>query len=268
MRIARHLPRAATRLLALGAAVAAVACSDFGTAPDDAVSIEFSPPQLGVVVAGDTLRDSTGAVEPLLARVFNADDELIAGAPLRYFALDSGTAIVDSLTGIVVGGQTGTVRVIASVDGLQSQPITLPITYRPDSAYALDSLRDTVNYSIANPAANVRAMGVHVAHDSVIAGVDSSVGVAGWRVRYRIVEPAGLPPADTLGTLLVHVSTGRPFSVDTTDANGDATRVRLRIAQRAPVPDSVVVEALVSRPDGTPLPGTPITFTTIVVTSP
>jgi hypothetical protein len=126
---------------------------------------------------------------------------------------------------------------------------------------------DTVQYSIADPAANVDTLPVFVGHDTVTAaGADTSIAVPGWLVRYRIVQPAGLDPRDTVGTVLLG-DNGRAATVDTTDASGVA-RLRLRIASRPPVPDTVVVEVLVNGADGAPLSGTPLRFTTLVVSEP
>lgn len=80
------------------------------------------------------------------------------------------------------------------------------------------------------------------------------------------MQPAGLDPRDPEGTLLV-TEGGRAATADTTDASGIA-RLLLRIASQPPVPDTVVVEVLVSGADGAPLPGTPLRFTTIVLSEP
>ncbi len=247
-----------------GASFGGVACSDFGTDPSEAVAIEFDPPLLPAIVAGDELRDSLGAPIALAARVFNADNELITGAPIRFIALDTGVVTVDSVTGRVIGIRAGEAGVIASIGGLQSGRLTLRVTLRPDTAVALDSLRDTLHYSFGSPALNEDTLRVFVGHDTVIAGTDTSVAVPHYLVRYRIVEPAGLPAADTAGTVLVDENR-RASTVDTTSQSGIALRI-LRIARRAPIPDSVVVEAVVSRPDATPVPGSPIRYTIIVVT--
>jgi hypothetical protein len=262
--------RALARLALLAAGVAIIgaldACSEFGTAPDEAVSIEILPPELPALVVDDEMRDSTGAVVGITARAFNADDELIAEAPIRYFALDTGIIAVDSLTGRVTALRIGTRRVIAAIAGLQSEPIDIVVTERPDTAYTLDSPVDTVQYSVTQPELNVDSLRVFVGHDTTIGGVDTAVAVPNYLVRYRIVEPPGLSLTDTLGTILVQDRAGRavPSTIDTTDNTGFALRF-IRLARRPPIPDSVVVEAVVSRPDGTPLPGTPIRRTLIVV---
>lgn len=247
----------------LAAAVVA-ACSGFGTEPSEAVAIEIDPPALPSVVAGDQLRDSLGAVAPLVARAFNADNQLIADAPIRFFAVDTGAAVVDSLTGVVTGRRNGQTFVIARVGDLQSERLPIVVTSRPDTVYALDTPRDTVQYSLGDPAANIDTLRVFVGHDTVIAGTDTAVAVGSYLVRYRITEPSGLSLTDTLGTLLLDDGQRRPSTADTTGTNGVAVRY-LRIAQQPPVPDSVVVEVRVSRPDATPVPGSPIRYTTIVI---
>ena len=248
---------------ALGVTGAGTAsCSGFGTEPSQPVAIELDAPQLPSLVAGDVLRDSTGVAVSLVVRAFNADNKIISTVPVHFLAVDTGVVSIDSLTGRVAGLRVGSARVIASVGGLQSNPITLQVTSRPDTTYALDSLQRTLQYSITDSTRNVETVRVFVGHDSVIAGRDTVVAVPNSRVRYGIVEPAGGSPAGTSGTVLLNGS-GVPSTAATTDATGTAA-LTLRLPARSPIPDVVVVEAVVSRPDASPVPGSPIRFTILV----
>jgi hypothetical protein len=58
------------------------ACVDLSTDPDEIVAIEFVAPRWPSIVAGDTLRDATGAIVALEARLFGGDGDEVFGAPV------------------------------------------------------------------------------------------------------------------------------------------------------------------------------------------
>jgi hypothetical protein len=240
----------------------AAACTEIGSDPQAAVAIELERLPVPAVVVGDTLRDSTGAVVMPTARAINVNNDEIAGAPIRYLALDTGVVSVDSTTGVIVGKRVGTTPIIATIQGLQSERITVIVTQRPDTAYGLDSLRRTMQFSLTSPtAASSGPLRVFVGHDTTILGVDTAVAVPSYLVRYAILFPADGSVSDTDTTKVVLANDlGRPSTVDTTDASGIASRaVRISTAVST-IPDSVIVEARVSYPDTTSVAGTPVRF--------
>jgi hypothetical protein len=249
--------------LRLSAALLVIAaCTEVGTDPQAAVAIELLQSPVPSVVVGDTLRDSTGAVLTLDARAINVNNEVIAGAPVRFLALDTGVVEVDSTTGIIVGKRVGTSQVIASIQGLQSERIAIAVTLRPDTAAGLDSLQRTMQLSITSPtAASSGPLAVFVGHDTTIAGVDTSIAVPNYLVRYAIVSPTDGSVSDTDTTKVVLADDlGRPSTLDTTDASGVARRaVRISTAVSV-IPDSVIVDAHVSYPDTTSVAGAPVRF--------
>ena len=262
-RDARRLARAAAAIA--GAVLAVAACTEVGTDPAAAIAIELDPTVLPSIVIGDSLRDSTGRAVPLAARALNSRNSVIPDAPLRFLATDTGFVVVDSVTGYVVGRKVGEARVIASVDGLQSEAIRVRVTLRPDTVFADTAVRQTMQFSLTSPtAATSGNLRVFVGHDTVIAGRDSVAPVANYLVRFRIVSPTGdtVSISDTSRVVLANDERGgRASTVDTTDDRGKASRVvRISTAVRT-IPDSVVVEASVSRPNATPLPGSPVLFT-------
>ena len=265
----RHRAGRGWRTAATAAVLAAAACTEVGTDLSAAVAIEIDPTTLPSIVIGDSLRDSTGRAVPLAARAFNSQNDVIPNAPLRFLAIDTGVVQVDSVTGFVVGRRTGPAQVIASVGGLQSDRILVRVTLRPDTAFADTAVRQTMQFSLASAtAATSGRLKVFVGHDSVIAGRDSVSPVEHYLVRYRIVSPTGdtVSTSDTSRVVLANPDLGgRASTVDTTDGGGVAGRVvRISTAVRI-IPDSVVVEAKVSRPDATPLPGSPVLFTIRIV---
>jgi hypothetical protein len=241
---------------------AAVGCTEVGTDPQAAVAIELRPSPVPAVVVGDTLRDSAGAVITLDARAINVNNEVIAGAPIRFIALDTGVVSIDSTSGVIVGKRVGSSQVIASIQGLQSERITVAVTLQPDTTYGLDTLRRTMQLSLTSPtAATSGPLRVFVGHDTVIAGIDTTIAVPSYLVRYAIVFPADGSVSDTDTTKVVLANDlGRPSTVDTTAASGIAARaVRISTAVSV-IPDSVIVDAHVSHPDTTSVPGAPVRF--------
>ena len=248
-------------------ALAAVhACADVGTDPDVAVAIEIDPPTLPAIAEGDSLRDTLGAVHPIVARALNSRNEVIAGAPIRFFALGNDTAViaVDSATGTVAGLRVGSADVVAQVGGLQSVRLPVRVTTAPDTLYAVSPLVDTVLFSLADDTA--RALVVTVARRATVDGRDTILPVPLWRVRYTIVDPPALATNTDTSRAYIADASNRLSRVDTTDASEGARR-RLRFPV-AVVSDTTrrtfVTEVVVLGPNGTPLPGSPLRFTTVI----
>lgn len=253
--------------LATGAAV--LSCSEFGTDPDAAVAIEIDPLELPAIVVGDSLRDAMGQVVSLSARAFNSSNDIISGAPIRFYLLDTGIVTLDSITGRIFGQRTGQATVIASIGGLQSDRITIRVTLRPDTIFGLDSLRRSMLFSLQG-ATNSGDLRVFLGHDSLTsAGADTSIAVSNYLVRFRIVAPGGdsASISDTTRVVLTNES-DRPSVVDTSDAQGIASR-RLRLSAAVNIiPDSVVVEATATRPDNSPVAGSPVRFIIRIIRQP
>jgi len=245
----------------LGAALFCVtaACTDVGTDPARAASIELDPTPLSVLVVGDSLRDSLGRAVPLAARAFNSKNQRITGARITFLALDTARIVsVDSLSGFVVGQRVGQASVIASVAGLQSERIVVRVTLRPDSIVRLDSLRDSLQFRFGSDTSKL--LRVRLLSDTTPAiRTDSLVPVADYLVRFAITLPPGLSATDTTAVHLAN-ETRRPSTIDTTDVGGIAGR-SIRLPRTiTSVPDSVVVEARAFRPDRSPVPGSPVRF--------
>ena len=254
--------RSGILIAALSGAFALGACTEIGSDPQAAVAIELDSLPVPSVVVGDTLRDSTGAPIVLEARALNVNNEVISGAPLRFLALDTGVVEVDSVTGVIVGKRVGVAPIIASIQGLQSERVTIRVTLRPDTVYGLDSLQRTMQFSlISTVAARSGPLSVFVGHDTIIAGVDTAVAVPNYLVRFEIVFPTDdtVSETDTTRVLLAN-DQGNPSVVDTTGPTGVASReVRISTAV-SQIPDSVMVDAHVSYPGTTPIAGSPVRF--------
>jgi hypothetical protein len=258
--------RHATRLLRVMAAVGGVyACTEVGTDPAVPVAIEIDPPVLPAIAEGDSLRDTLGVVRPIVARALNSRNEIIAGAPIRFFALRNDSIIaVDSSTGLVTGLRAGEAEVAARVAGLQSVRLPVRVTPAPDTVYPTSSLIDSVLYGLADDTA--RALVVKVARRATVNGRDTLLLVPFWRVRYTIVDPADLATNTDTTRVYIANESNRLSRVDTTDAtDGGRRRIRFPLAV---VSDTTrrtfVTEVVVLRADGTQLPGSPLFFTTVI----
>lgn len=246
------------RLAAIAVAVAA--CTEVGTDPSSVVAIELDPTALPSLVVGDSLRDTLGRAVPLAARAFNASNDLIPDAPIKYIVVgDTSVASVDSLSGLVSGIKPGETAVIAIASSLQSARITLRVTLRPDSLIPLDSLQDSLRYIFGQD--NLKSIRVRLLSDTTPSvATDTLVPVSNYAVQFEIVSPTGLPLDDTTRVLVVN-DQKRASRLDTTDVRGEASRqLRLSPAAVSAIPDSVVVQVSAFRPDRSPVPGSPRHF--------
>ncbi len=241
---------AMTRVLFVMVSLALASCLDFSTSPDEIFYLTFETLPYPSVVAGDTLRDSTGAVAVLRASAVNARGDVVSAAPMRFYAIDDTSQVlaVDSVTGRVVSESTTprNVRIIASLAGLQSPPLTLAITKKPDSL-ALQVTRDTISYSFIDTTLNFsKALTANVLHH------DSTTfysGVTGWVVRYTLetaLDTVSASLVDDQNKRMRDVPSGLSHS-DTTLADGSVAR-KLRISPGLPLTEpldsvGVLVEA-------------------------
>lgn len=230
----------------VGAAILA-ACTELPSGASDLLSFEFRPLPSPSVVVGDTLRDSTGVVTPIKLIAFNYNGDTVAAPAVTFRAVDRGIR-VDSVSGIVVGDSVRSgARIVAVLKGFEGT-IAIAVTYRPDSAIAVNA-RDSVSYSLTDTTGNVSAaMGLRLIHR--VGQADSAV--ASYPVGFRIVSTStGLAK-------LVNDNGSTSSSSDTTDASGNATRkVRIDPTKLTSLVDSVVVEAI-ARYRGANVKGSPV----------
>jgi hypothetical protein len=242
---------------AVTAAAVAGACTEVGTAPDGIVALAFDTLPYPSVVARDTLRDSTGKAAPLRAIAYNADGDVIAEPAVRYIALDTGVDITSQGYVIATTRTSGTVRVVAAAASLQSLQKTLTVTSIPTAFAASGAAFDTLKYASPDAPANVsKTMTVALTRDSA----GTAVGVPGFLVSWALTfRGQAIAPTDT--TLASLWDDNRKAStLDTTAANGTATRMlRIRSNALPSAADSFVVSAS-ARYKGTPVAGSPVKF--------
>lgn len=239
-------------------------CTETITAPDAVAAIDFTGIAFPALVSGDTLRDGDGVAAPLLATVYNGRGDVIPGAAVSYFSLDTGVSI-DANGYLTATRRDGPVRLVASINGLQSQQRTVQVTRAPDSVSA--PTKDlSFRYNIPDAASNVSpALALRLLSSDTLDG--SGPSVTGWRVRWRIIHNGDtLAVTDTTKVALWAPSGTRHTLSDTTKTDGASTR-RLRVyANLLPVQvDSFIVIAEI-KSRGAHVPGSPVRY--VVTISP
>jgi hypothetical protein len=239
--------------LVVVASLTVAACVDLSTDLDEIVAISFAPLPWPSVVAGDTLRDASGAVAPLVARLYDGNGDIVNG-PVEFLPQQNTVRVVDGDKLVADNATAGRVGIIASTAGIQSPQAQLEIVPAPDSlaADAIVPLEwvvpDDARLNTSQP------LGVRV-----LSRVPSTVApVPSWVVNFQL-EAGGrqIPVSDTSQIYLVG-DNGRPSYADTTDLSGRASRrVRLRVAPGLTPPDSAIVTVTVSY-RGVQLMGSPV----------
>jgi hypothetical protein len=238
------MTRRAHRLAApIAVALAAgLGCSDIVGGPDGVSALDFTGIPFPAIVTGDTMRDSDGNAAPLRATAYDASGDVIADAAIQYLSLDTGVTI-DGNGYLLASRRDGTVRLIASIGGLQSQSRTVTVTRRPDTVSA-PTTDVALEYQLPDATSNVSpALALSLRSADTLGGL--SPNVTGWLVRWRIIHDGDtLATTDTSLVALWSPSGSRHSLRDTTKTDGTASR-RLRVyANLLPLqPDSFIVVA-------------------------
>ncbi len=249
------------RLAAFAAAVGLVAfaCRPIPAPADGVLSLsEVSLPSPGVV-AGDTMRDSAGRAAPVSVIAYGSGGRLdtSSGVMPTFIMFDPGAHVTPD--GYVIGDSVRDtpVRIIASVGQLQTSPANIYVTPLPDSlASSTPTVTDTVNFSIIDSTASAN-YSVNLTGTVLATGVIPADSVQAVIVHYAILHAPPGPNGAVTG-LLVDAS-GRPSSVDTSDASGNVSR-RIRVRTQAPVAVDSFVVSMSADYAGAPLRGSPWTF--------
>ena len=136
------------RLLSAAALLLGAACTEVSTDPNAIVAVQFIGSPYPSIVAGDSLRDSLGALQPLRATGLNYKGESIEGAGFVFSSPDTVLRVYE--TGDVFATRRKTdatpARVFATAGKLQSVPDSLFIVQRADSIKAVKQV-DTALFS-------------------------------------------------------------------------------------------------------------------------
>jgi hypothetical protein len=192
-------------------------------------------PAPGVVV-DDTLRDSLGVAAALDVVAYGLDNQPLDPQPERSFVvLDTGARLDGGR--FLVGEDAGTtVRVVATVGSLQTQPVSVKVTLAPDTIVPADTIVHHVRYTIPPDTVAQTTLNVNVRNRAADAGVEAVI------VHFTVDRaPPGINETPTVVLLNGSAASTR----DTTESNGRASRVaRLRLAAiAAPGTDTALVSA-------------------------
>ena len=261
---------AARRLAALTGVGLAAACVEISSAEQGVLATRLDP-ILPSIIAGDTLRDSLGAVQRLHGVAFGEGGDSVVGATFEYGYVPLGR---DTVTGarpaLVVDAKTGVVRA-DSLPGVAQARVsvrfgsrlqildTVAIVRRPQRLARVattDTL--TLSYLCIDASTGLRtdsllatssaALAVRLSGDS--AGTD--VPVPSYLVRYRIVQPTSIPVGPSPygdqrpALYLTNGRVDRPIGHDTTNAAGQtatALRILPPLLPGTSAPSEVRVEA-------------------------
>ena len=259
-----HVSRVLARLVLPAAlcVLALQACADVGNAPDVAVALEFDSIPYPAVLAGDTLRDSLGVAAALKGVAYNARGGVIAGAPIAFLSLDTGVTI-DAGGFLSTTRRSGQIRLVASINGLQSADRAITVTRRPDTLIAPTVTRLSYAYALPDAATNLAPeMKVTLQSFDIAGGV--SPAVTGWLVRWRVVHNGDTLTQSDTSRVVLQSPAGRRVRLDTTKTDGTSAR-RLRVFANtiSPPRDSFFVIAEVKR-HGIQVRGSPVRFVVTV----
>lgn len=255
------------RLLApLGIVVAGMIGCDALTAPGGIGALDFTGIPFPAVVSGDSMRDAAGVATPLTATVYNGRGDVIADATVTFVSLDTGVTI-DANGFLRATRRSGSVRLVASAGGLQSQQRVVQVVREPDEILAPAEFDVALQYRIPDNSTNVSPALSFTLRTSDVLG-EETPNVAGWLVRWRLIHDGDtLSATDTTKFALWAPSGARHALRDTTKTDGVSSR-RLRVyANGLPLQqDSIIVVAEVfSR--GVHVPGSPLRYV-VTITPP
>jgi hypothetical protein len=260
------------RLFALAASLAVsaavfTACDYIPTDPSAVFSMSLDTVPSPSVVAGDSMRDTTGVVVALSGQAYNVKGQLLTNVPVQFASLTLSQLRITS-SNIAIGTPTGDsiARVVANAQSLQSLPFFIPVVLRPDSIeYADTNSVQTVTLSLTNADSNIsQPLTIFLKHIPDSLGGDSVTRT--YIVHYQITYPAsaakgtGTVTDTSLFAYLADLS-GNPARTDTTDAGGLGQRERgFAVAKVPPNANDSIVAVATAFYRKTPVGNSPLTF--------
>ena len=257
------------RLLCAALLVAGAACTEVTTDPNAIVAVRCDGSAYPSIVADDSLRDSLGALQPLLATGLNYKGDPIEGAGFVFSSPDTVLRVFE--TGDVFATRRkpdGTpARVFATAGKLQSVPDSLFVVQRADSFKATKPA-DTifVNPAIGGSSSDASRMIFSVFGDTATGRPKAPV--SSWLVSFQLrYHGTTIQPTDTSYAFTFELINNRRVGtyIDTTESTGAASRrvfvrtlsvpedtvvlvatIRQRTANSAPIKDSTFIVILPS----------------------
>jgi len=215
-------------------ALVSAACTQVATDPNAVVAVRFDGSAYPSIVAGDSLRDSLGALQPLKATGLNYKDEPVPGVLFVFSSPDTILRMFKDGVVFARGRKTdgAPARVFATLGSLPSTPDTLFVVPRADSIKAVKDV-DTLGVGTTGNASTgvetPRPIQFSLFGDTLRGAPKAPVQA--WLVSFQLhYRGTPLPPTDTSKAYTFVISgsgaTARliPTFVDSTDASGKAER--------------------------------------------
>jgi hypothetical protein len=228
----------------LGIALVGAACTSPGTDPNAVEAIRFDGAAYPSIVVGDSLRDSLGVAQRVIAVGLNFKGDPVAGAEFVYSSPDTNLRLTTDGRVFARSRKTdGTpARIFATVGSLQSVPDSLFTAPRADSIKAAVDVDTVFGAQISKNEFAFNVFGDTVAGQPKLA-------VQGWLVSFQLRYRGQLVPVTDpdvyTATLPTPTRIVRTF-VDTTDASGRAGRNVVLRTVRSPE-DTVFVVATIRK---------------------
>ena len=219
------------RLLVATVALTAclTACTEVSTDPNAVVAIRFEGSSYPSIVAGDSLRDSLGTLQPLRATGLNYKGAAVSNAAFVFSSPDTVLRVLASGNVFATRRKPdGTpARVFATIGSLQSQPDSLLVVQRADSIKAMKQV-DTALFVPGSGASTAEGSPAFQVLGDTAAGKPKAI-VPGWLVSLQLryhgttISSSDTTFAFTFETVGSTTSAVRAHKfVDTTDASGTA----------------------------------------------
>jgi hypothetical protein len=204
------------------AVVVGLACVDMSAPNGPAAISNLKLPSPSVVV-GDVMRDSNGVPAPFTITAFDANGVPTISPSAQFFITDTVKAAHLAGGNLLTGDKIGSTVIIGQVGSLQTNPVTVPVTFLPsemvktgpisnagpDTTLVVPLTGDTTVNRFANLSLRV------------LSALDSaSQGIV---VRYTLVRT--LTPKDaSRPAVIIGDDNNKPVKTDTTDGSGTASR--------------------------------------------
>ncbi|HKH93319.1 MAG TPA: hypothetical protein VKA54_16055, partial [Gemmatimonadaceae bacterium] len=179
--------------LLLGAvgAVVGLACGEVPTLPDGVAYISSVILPAPALALGDTMRDSTGKVAPLVIYgIDNSGDTVRSLVPRFIVTTVPGKSVTVTAANLVLGDSVRTVQVVGRVgERLQTPPAQFDVVWQPDSIQASTSTTALFPAVATGATSSEVALGVGVTSGAnLTTTVVTRATVPGIIVRYAVTR--------------------------------------------------------------------------------
>jgi hypothetical protein len=236
------------------------ACTEVSTDPNAVVAVRFDGSPYPSIVALDSLRDSLGKLQPLIATGLNYKGDAVVGAKFAFSSSDTNVRVFDDGNVYAIRRKTDGIpaKVYATAAALQSVPDSLFIVQRADSIKAMKQV-DTALFTPGVGAATATGSPTFQVFGDTAAGKPKAP-VPGWLLSLQLrYKGTTIAPADTGFAFTFEVAGGGTNAirvqriVDTTDASGTAGH-RVFVRNLSAAEDSIYLIATIRQRKANTLP--------------